>query len=372
MSIALLTPLWCRPEIECVVLEYYAEYIQVHYSGCDDGPIELFAAYSDETQPEMLACAHDHGWTLIRCPSTPLGAKLNAATRQLRELTDATGVVFFGSDDFIHTSAMADLTNAGEEYGAAGFTSCYILDAQTWRAGQLQRGKAPTRPSGAGRYLSREVLDALDWTLRDDWATRGLDGCLDQRMREQGIGWHILPPASPEAPVIDVKTATNVTTFETLIRHGSELKPIPPALILAPFGTELTTQLAQIGQGYMPERILPPDPVSVAMRPAVKLEEAQMRADEQRAMDPVSRRVSIRSVHPQGHTVSLEATPALRAKGFAPLGVCPKAIGLAHLLPAEAQWGAQCVEALDGEAISDGHPCACVEALVMTRRKGWQ
>lgn len=56
-------------------------------------------------------------------------------------------------------------------------------------------------------------------------------------------------------------------------------------------------------------------------------------------------------------------------KGFVPYGQCPKIHGLQKWLPKSVKEGAPCKFDATGESpIDDGHPCACVVALIEKRR----
>jgi hypothetical protein len=238
--IVLMTSLWDRPDIEEIMLDYYAS-LRNNWSET----LLLVAAHSEETQFRTLDRARELGWYLVDCPSAPLGLKLNTASRSLQHapfVNDISHVVTFGSDDLIHPEAFKLLRLAGKHYACAGFSGAYFLCTQTWRAAHFEYppGTKP-RPCGAGRIMQRQVLELLDWAPRDDTANNKLDGSMDARLREHGIYWYILDHKTLGAPVIDVKTSQNLSTFETLLQAGATL--IDPGALCETLGHPWTDRL---------------------------------------------------------------------------------------------------------------------------------
>jgi len=226
-TLALLTPLWARPRIERLVLEYYSA-LTAPYDA------ELFACFSEETPHEILEHASKCGWRLLACPTKPLGEKLNTATRLLSRASCARSVLFFGSDDLIHPDVLDRLyalARAGETR-AVGVESAFFLDTVTWRACCFDH-KHKTRPCGAGRLVRRDVLEQLNWILRDGMRTRNIDGSLDQRLRALGVDWTLLP-RSTCTPVLDIKTGLNISSFEHMLACGARLIPPEPLLVRFP------------------------------------------------------------------------------------------------------------------------------------------
>jgi len=302
----------------------------------------------------LLEQAQARGWHVLdQCPSAPLGAKLNAATTQMRGI-DCDLFCETGSDDLIHGAALDALVDEAKHYPAVGYGWCYVLDAITWRMGRLVRPSAPhMRAAGAGRVLQRAVMDDLGWVLRDDYATAGLDGCLDRKLHQSlGVYWRLIDGPSFEAPVLDVKTATNITTWEALTRYSVYMQPYPPCLVLRAFGLDMLERLALMSLSLMPERMSEPERQRMILGHAhdIARKEIEQREREARAQ-PYS---SMRSVRPEGTIVELRCDPMLRRKGFVPYGECPTHV---------------CAASADGQhCIDDRHPCQCIVDLVAERR----
>lgn len=345
--IALHIPLWRRPEIESIVLDYYAD------MAAERGDMALYCSWSEETPRSLLEQAQARGWHVLdECPSAPLGAKLNAATTQMRGI-ECDLFCEIGSDDLIHGAALDALVEEARYYPAVGFGWCYVLDAITWRMARLVRPPAPhMRAAGVGRMLQREVMDTLGWVLRDDHAMVGLDGCLDSKLRQVlGVYWHLVDGPSFDAPAVDVKTGVNITTFESLSRYSVQMQPYPPFLVLRAFGLPMVERLALMALAIMPERMSEPERERAILGHAVDIARKEREAQERAAaMQPYS---SMHSVRPEGTVVELRCDPRLRAKGFVAYGECPS-----HA----------CVASADGHGIDDDHPCECIVKLINERR----
>lgn len=215
--ITLITYLWDRPSIEEIVIDYYA-----HLRDSVERTLVLVAAYSEETQASTVERAQAKGWRVVKCPKEPLSDKLNAAMLSIRNIP-CSHVVTFGSDDLIHRDAFETLCQAGEEHECAGFVGAYILNPETREAAHFVEppGKR-RRPCGAGRILSREVLERLEWVLRPDGLRNNLDKALDDRLRNIGMWWHLIDK-DMSAPVVDVKVGRNLSSFDLLLDAGATL-----------------------------------------------------------------------------------------------------------------------------------------------------
>lgn len=254
MSIALVTSFWDRPAIESITIDFYAA-----LRDASDRDILLCAVYSAETQRSTIEHAYHQGWHLFHAPSAPLGRKLNTGLWMLAAspfVDGLTNIITCGSDDIIHPDVFEILCHEGETTPAAGFVGAFFLCTQTWSAAHfLVPPNARPRPTGAGRILSRDVLDALDWTPRSSDRAKGMDASMDDHLRSIGVSWKILPHKSVEAPIIDVKTPRNLWPFKRMVRAGAT--PVAPETICASLGYPWAERLYALHA----TSLLRPDPV---------------------------------------------------------------------------------------------------------------
>lgn len=137
------------------------------------------------------------GWKYVECDNQPLGRKWNTG---LQSFTDVDAVMIVGSDDFIPLSyvetAIERIKKGADVVQGKGL---YIH----------QDGKLhwcyPGAP-GAGRVISRRILERADWRLWEDGMERFLDSSAQtvlQKCRARRIRLE-------NAPILDVKTDVNL------------------------------------------------------------------------------------------------------------------------------------------------------------------
>lgn len=163
MKIALHIPVWKRLKLT------RACYVGLQRS------IQEFAEEGFElepwigwTEPEHQSLAEEFGWKNVECENINLGLK----NQQLYEAMRSEPWDWFmqlGSDDFFLPGVAKVYKEHMKEHEFAGFRQIYFLRAKE-RDGTLMQGY----PCGAGRYMSRRIIDACPklWGSRN----RGLDG----------------------------------------------------------------------------------------------------------------------------------------------------------------------------------------------------
>jgi hypothetical protein len=134
---------------------------------------KLFVISTDE---DMEFCESNHGVTAyIRALNSPLSMKWQAGINALKNL-DFDAVIILGSDDWIDFNTyhfIQMMLNEGHDF--VGFKDCYFLDnglQYYWPGYQTIR---QYEPIGAGRTISRKVLERMNWRLFPAILERGLD-----------------------------------------------------------------------------------------------------------------------------------------------------------------------------------------------------
>lgn len=233
--LGILTALWRRPRVAEAVLRHLADLAVPGVA------LTRFAVRSPEDPdpaPEVPGVAYvDH-------PNAPLSDKWNAGMESLAGRVDAVMVI--GSDDFVSAAYVRRAVEAVLD-GASLVRSEDVVfyDAATGRAA---RARMPRM--GAGRVLSRSLLDLLDWRPWPDGLSLRLDGGMDRRIKRrltsapadrrrcrqvlisaEGEG----EPGAPRVPpLLDVKTlgtpgGTSLWSFDHMTRYG---RPMAPGEIL--------------------------------------------------------------------------------------------------------------------------------------------
>ncbi len=181
----------------------------------------------------------------MHADNEPLGAKWNAGMDSLRAL-DVDGVLVLGSDDLINEG----LLSAWRTELKAGTPLAGLLDLFVVRRGDSRALYWPGYPEGprfgetvgAGRLLSAELLDRVDWRPWPDEVNRRLDGAMMTRLRrvapdlvarERRVGMQEIG-----AVLVDVKTDPDVD-----MNHWSALAESP--------GTQLIDR--EHALGFLPD-----------------------------------------------------------------------------------------------------------------------
>jgi hypothetical protein len=217
VRIGILTTLWKRPEIESLVLAHYSR-LRFRLASAE---LVLIAVGSEGAVSRDRA--HLAGWEYLEAPNKPLGAKHNAGMEAFAD-RNVAGVMTIGSDDLINDAYFellaAHAQMATDSYRMRGI---HFYDIETGRLVY-----APTFISGAGRYLSADLLASRGWRPWPDTRSRKLDGCLD-KMERQGVAHWV--HGNGQAAMVDLKSDTNMWDFDESIElalHG--VQPVPSPL----------------------------------------------------------------------------------------------------------------------------------------------
>lgn len=236
VGLIVLTACWKRPELTALVTSYYAD---LQIPGLALHPV---AAVSEG---ESFS-----GWDTIHAPNSPLGAKWNAALAYAEELDgergwNSVGVVIVGSDDILN---LALFTWLAKYYDTADFielADCYFYDLVTSRVLWLYRGRI-----GAGRFISRDLLDKCAWKLWNPDAERGLDHGTNQIL---GKCEHALYRGG--AAALDIKTADcNIWSFDHL-RDNVRSEDSDAATLQSLFGEEVMRSVKRLAIRQFAKRL---------------------------------------------------------------------------------------------------------------------
>lgn len=215
MRIAVVTALHRRYALSGLFLGYY-EALRVK-----DVEFGLFCAI-DHDDPDMRTIVDQFpAWTHSRGRNDNLCGKWLTSMGKVREW-DPDAMLVVGSDDFLNVRYIHRLvTLAKQGHGAIFPQQVYFYDTLT---GRLARGSYER--VGAGRLLTRPVLEACDW---QPWAapSHSLDGSMDGVVRkaigEENI--HRIERISTFGGVIlDVKTKESKNSFESVLGRAERFE----------------------------------------------------------------------------------------------------------------------------------------------------
>jgi len=139
-----------------------------------------------------------------------LGAKLNRALDECKE-EPFDYLMVLGSDDLLRRQIWLYITTAiAERLQFFGFNECYVYDRINHRAKIWNYGPATI---GAGRCISRKLVEQCGWELWDNAKSNGIDNSMDAMvMRKAGAYAHIIPTLYPV--ICDIKDGDNLNSYD--------------------------------------------------------------------------------------------------------------------------------------------------------------
>lgn len=202
MKIALITPIWQRPDLTKIVLEDYRRQSKKY-------GFEIIVAGSEGDKSRKL-CNDLH---YIEVLNTPLSAKNNSLVKKAKELA-VDGLVMMGSDDLVSDSFWELIYSyTGQEKEYIGLKECYFYDTSTRESYHF---KGYARSIGAGRYFSKEVLDKAGWLLWDDSNKNySMDSNQEDYLKSKNIKQKIINPE--DVYLLDVKHSLNITNKKSIL-----------------------------------------------------------------------------------------------------------------------------------------------------------
>ena len=159
--------------------------------------------------PNIWGC-QDAGLPIVRWPNDPLSGKFNKAMEHAME-QGATRIMILPSDDFASPAWVKAARESEADYLYPH--ECGIFDAASGQAYVIRKLTFGQQKYGAGRVVSRKVVEACGGELWPDGLNKGLDSASHARITKAGFPIEILKTEG--VPITDVKTADNLWPFRT-------------------------------------------------------------------------------------------------------------------------------------------------------------
>lgn len=211
MKIILVTAMWQRPE----VWDMFKQGVKRLRSLYSDVEVEICVAGS-EGQTSQNRCKED--WVhYVEIENNPLGRKMNAASLLAKTL-NPDYCLLVGSDDIINNELFdLYLDSIDEEIDYTYLMDGFFYDITTKQSlywgGYNDKRKGDSL--GAGRLLSKSLLDRLEWKMWYDVKLSGmLDSAMDEKMSKLKYTSKEIWLRDSEAILLDIKSSTNMTPFK--------------------------------------------------------------------------------------------------------------------------------------------------------------
>jgi len=185
------------------------------------------------SERETAAITSKHGVEYVTAPNRPLGAKRNVGLQALRGEVDA--VVILNSDDFLSERLFLKYKELLQDHPVVGLEGLVFLVQKLQRFyvwSKYRRKHRRRQGIGPGRVVRKDVLDEAKWTLWPAKANRGLDNAVGGVLPQI----HLLPIA-PGHDLVDVKSSSGITSWETTQGVAERLDPVSRQDLPFPDGT---------------------------------------------------------------------------------------------------------------------------------------
>lgn len=224
-KLTIVSAVWRRPEI----FDLFADGIDLlknKFKGRID--ITVSVAGSERSAKKMV---EDRGFSYVNTPNHPLGQKMNKALLNSVKL-QPDFIMWLGSDDIITPELMEHYyleMEKGTDY--TYLMDFYFYDTVTKKA-FYWKGYRRTRMAGyscgAGRMVSRRVLEIVKWRLwYNDKYHDLLDTSMDVLIKDIPMSKQKFYLRDLKCFAVDIKSAINMTNFvmwdNTLPRDGKKM-----------------------------------------------------------------------------------------------------------------------------------------------------
>ena len=243
-TMVILTCIWKRPKLTRIVLSHYRT-LKNELKG--EINLELVAVGSEGERSKDIC--EESEFNYFEYENQPMSEKWNFGLQMTKKI-NPDAVIIVGSDDLIDKNLLKFYDKKLKQgYMMVGIKDFYIYDTERrklayWRGyGKLNDAHRMNETIGLARCLSKTLLDKLDFNIWNDLnISRNLDGAMTTRLKEVGI----YPVSEANMPyvdldnqlygaghlgynlkeiegfAIDIKTKTNVTTFDRYLARDPD------------------------------------------------------------------------------------------------------------------------------------------------------
>lgn len=236
-KLAVVVPVWGRWNI----FDMFARNIHRLQNEIKDCEIVCCVAGSEGKTSEDKA--RKNGFDYVEWPNPPLGQKVNRAA-MLAKKHNPDWCLMMGSDDLISPELLNKYLEYTEDY--IYVTDGYFYDLVSGKAlywAGYNRQDNIGHPLGAGRMLSRNLMNQLNW---QPWCEDKLHNLLDTSMNKR-LGKCTYTKRAlkciSDGMLVDIKSHENMTPFSRW--PNSEF--IKPDVIIEEFGKDIYNRVREVG-----------------------------------------------------------------------------------------------------------------------------
>jgi len=209
MKIAIVTGVWKRPEVFKIFAKGINKLRKI--KGVE---WRVIIAGSEGMRSEAMVGIE--GFQYIETPNHPLARKMNT-TIEMARIWEADYVLCLGSDDIISPKLMRlFIKHMKQGIDFIGVLDFYFYDMVSKKSmywgGYIDYRKGHT--CGAGRCLSKNLLNKWGWSIWEDKQSHILDNSMEDKLEATPHTSVKISLAQEGLFAVDIKSSTNMTPFE--------------------------------------------------------------------------------------------------------------------------------------------------------------
>ena len=201
MKLAFIFCIYKRHELEKIVINRLIR--QSNKFG-----FEIIIAGSEGRVSKRLA----KGCHYIEIDNFPVSNKHNSLLVKAKQL-NVDGVVLLGSDDMVSDSYIEFIyKQSKDEFNIIGLRDIFFYETRGKKSGHWLGYGSSNQSVGAGRFFSKRILEACNWTLWSEGLNSGLDNDCAKRLSSKGIEDISFYMDKINAYCVDIKYTQSITS----------------------------------------------------------------------------------------------------------------------------------------------------------------
>lgn len=208
-NIKVFIPLWKRPKITEICF-LGLKRLRKKFN------LSVLAVISEE---EMKGLCERYGVDYVMTDNTYLGRKKNFGLKALKD-SEFDYLLEIGSDDLILDELIEDYQTIGHDF--FGIQDIAFYDTES---GDCVRHQKKSTLYGAGRMISRNLIEKFDFNLWDDKLNRGMDNSSHYKLCVKGKARYFQVPVGEHPKVLSLKSDVNLWPFNYF--NGRTYDPSP-------------------------------------------------------------------------------------------------------------------------------------------------
>jgi len=180
------------------------------------------SAFAVISEPEMASLCNRYEINWVLTSNYPVGKKKNYGLKHLANY-EFDYLLEIGSDDLITNDLLTQYLPYYDQYEFFGISDAVYIESEN---GECRRHISQKTTYGAGRVISRRLLEMMDFNIWADELSRGLDNSSVANIYSKTkVKFHKIEPTD-EPGLIDVKSDENLWKFNYFLGEPYDINKV--------------------------------------------------------------------------------------------------------------------------------------------------